>query len=749
MTIAVSKMDDYRIIQRSTTSGDAPGATTVYGKGWGEVDLSINSDATNALSYRIRDAQSPTRIIQDWNSTDQSSVIGQSILHLVIGASTDCYIVDVASSLDTSSYSSSTPFFVGNVDAAAGQSKASAFFGSYAYPTDYAAAQPSLYGVSAPFSTRVLSDTNGNPFDSTLMTWQQPGDFDIAGGGAVSTFPAVYLDLREQELGVACGLVGLAKPGASVTQWTPGQNYWYELQALLQREGNHVSTFIWNQGDTDWSTAGASAYQAEFQSFVDSLDDMLGRSFHLVSFDYMWIYGMQPDRFVTQVDLAKAAVSDAHGGSFVEGVSSGADYFGGHPTMLARILGAQDLFRQVLAIDNPSIDQGPALTGLGSLVGDTINLQVQQNLGTALVGQITTFGSTSLSIDAASNTDLVSQFSAFEHGYSDASHELTIAAVDLVSATDIRLTLATPTSGSVDVWYRADYGTPGNPNAAIRDDVMDYGIPYGHQLKTRLTAIEVTDGKVIPATNPPNSVPTNPIPSAPVSIPSLPSSPISTQNPSSTSPSTTVLPSSPVESTPTDPTAPMSTILDVTPQPPTASNAPTSGPTPQITPASTSAQTAIYRFFETVSGAHIFTQDPNEFTSTNPTFVREGGNFGSLPDTALKTDQAAAQVYRLFDTSTGGHFYTSSQAELNGLTSASSSTYRPDLIFEPSSGFIEHTAQQTGDLAVYRFFDITTGGHFFTSSQSEYAGLTNSAGPSYRADIHFEDIAFYAPAVNS
>ena len=354
-----------------------------------------------------------------------------------------------------------------------------------------------------------------------------------------------------------------------------------------------------------------------------------------------------------------------------------------------------------------------------------------------LVGQVTTYGSTSFSIDTASRVDLVSQFSAFEHGYTDASHELTITAVDLVSATDIRLTLATSATGRVDVWYRADYGTPGNPNAAIRDDVDDYGIPYGHQLQTRLTPVTVDDSG---ATSTP-ILPLNPgtLPQAPQSV---------------TGPSTTTTSVAQVSTPVALPSSlPVSTTPPVVPAIPSGVNAPTtnlqvSASSPQVSSPSSLQQVGIYRFFDAASGVHIFTSSPSEFASGNPTFVQEANDFSSLSNAALKTDAAAAEVYRLFDTSTGGHFYTSSAAELNGLTNPSSSTYRSDLVFEPSSGFVEHTSEQTGDVAVYRFFDMTSGGHFFTSSQSEYAAISNPAAATYRADLHPEGVAFYAPAVS-
>ena len=71
---------------------------------------------------------------------------------------------------------------------------------------------------------------------------------------------------------------------------------------------------------------------------------------------------------------------------------------------------------------------------------------------------------------------------------------------------------------------------------------------------------------------------------------------------------------------------------------------------------------------------------------------------------------------------------------------------KPDLVFEASSSFLEHSTQQVGDVAVYRFFDQTYGTHFYTGSQSEFAAITTKGTPSYRADLVSEGVGFYAPA---
>jgi hypothetical protein len=47
---------------------------------------------------------------------------------------------------------------------------------------------------------------------------------------------------------------------------------------------------------------------------------------------------------------------------------------------------------------------------------------------------------------------------------------------------------------------------------------------------------------------------------------------------------------------------------------------------------------------------------------------------------------------------------------------------------------------------VFRFLDGANGTHFYTASHSEFAGLTTQGTSTYRADLHFEGVSFYAPS---
>ena len=72
-----------------------------------------------------------------------------------------------------------------------------------------------------------------------------------------------------------------------------------------------------------------------------------------------------------------------------------------------------------------------------------------------------------------------------------------------------------------------------------------------------------------------------------------------------------------------------------------------------------------------------------------------------------------ATVYRFFNASTGAHFYTSSAAERDFVIA----TY-PTFKYEGPS-FYAYTSQAAGTSPVFRFFNKNTGAHFYTISAAE------------------------------
>ncbi len=155
----------------------------------------------------------------------------------------------------------------------------------------------------------------------------------------------------------------------------------------------------------------------------------------------------------------------------------------------------------------------------------------------------------------------------------------------------------------------------------------------------------------------------------------------------------------------------------------------------------------VFRFFEATNGTHFYTTDPGEAKglsdpsspSYRPDLTQEVNDFGAFG--AAPSDPNQVKVYRFFDAAHGTEFLTASKDEANGLITEGSSTYRADLKFESNSNFYEHGTQQTGDVAVYRYFDSILGTHFYTADAGERATISAT-----RPDLISEGIGFYAPS---
>ena len=105
------------------------------------------------------------------------------------------------------------------------------------------------------------------------------------------------------------------------------------------------------------------------------------------------------------------------------------------------------------------------------------------------------------------------------------------------------------------------------------------------------------------------------------------------------------------------------------------------------------------------------------------------------PTTPQGTDSTTSglnAVYRFFDASTGDHFYTTSATEKQQILQA-----LPSYHYEGVAWATPDKGPSTED--VYRFYDTATGDHFFTVSAAERDQILKTL-PSY----HYEGVAFEA-----
>jgi peptidoglycan hydrolase-like amidase len=171
----------------------------------------------------------------------------------------------------------------------------------------------------------------------------------------------------------------------------------------------------------------------------------------------------------------------------------------------------------------------------------------------------------------------------------------------------------------------------------------------------------------------------------------------------------------------------------------------------------------VYRFFNHTIGDHFYTASEGEKDAliNNPLW---GYSFeGTAFYVAKSQEEGSSATYRFFNGQTGDHFYTISETEKNSLSQVP--VFR---FFNPSTGdhfytsskleksllqnvivhgykyegiaFYAFFSQITDTSPVFRFFNPSTGDHFYTISSSEKDSLINDVNSGYK----YEGIAFYA-----
>lgn len=141
---------------------------------------------------------------------------------------------------------------------------------------------------------------------------------------------------------------------------------------------------------------------------------------------------------------------------------------------------------------------------------------------------------------------------------------------------------------------------------------------------------------------------------------------------------------------------------------------------------------AVYRFYNRETGTHFYTASVSErdgVVQSMPQFAYEGAAFAALSQ--ARSD--SVPVFRFYNTKTGTHFYTTSVSERDGIIA-----YYPQFAYEGTAFHALPVAGTDGRTAVYRFFNKTTGSHFYTASASE----RDKVIATYPAFV-YEGIAFY------
>lgn len=140
----------------------------------------------------------------------------------------------------------------------------------------------------------------------------------------------------------------------------------------------------------------------------------------------------------------------------------------------------------------------------------------------------------------------------------------------------------------------------------------------------------------------------------------------------------------------------------------------------------------VFRFFNSDTGGYLYTASETEkkfIEQNSKNFVLEQSSYASVDPAA----ENAEEIYRFFNSATGGYFYTASETEREAIANN-----LDDFILE-NVAFSAFEIESENTIPVYRFFEVNNGVHLYTANETEKAVIENNL-PNY----NFEGIAFYA-----
>ncbi|PWC85217.1 hypothetical protein TSH100_16015 [Azospirillum sp. TSH100] len=134
------------------------------------------------------------------------------------------------------------------------------------------------------------------------------------------------------------------------------------------------------------------------------------------------------------------------------------------------------------------------------------------------------------------------------------------------------------------------------------------------------------------------------------------------------------------------------------------------------------------------TGTHFFTSSEGE----RDNIYKKFSNFsyeGPAFNAATATTPDPITVYRFFNKRTGTHFFTSNEGERDNVIANSSDTYS----FEGEAyKALSSDSTNPNAKSLYRFFNKTTGSHFYTASEAERDNIIKT----FSATYNFEGVAY-------
>ncbi|CTQ75940.1 hypothetical protein [Roseibium alexandrii] len=144
--------------------------------------------------------------------------------------------------------------------------------------------------------------------------------------------------------------------------------------------------------------------------------------------------------------------------------------------------------------------------------------------------------------------------------------------------------------------------------------------------------------------------------------------------------------------------------------------------------------TGVWRFFNTETGSHFYTNSTAErdaIATTLPNFVYEGNAFD-----VASSGSGDIDVFRFYNTETGTHFYTASELERDNIINSLSNFAYEGVAYKAYSDNGDGSHE-----ALYRFYNTSNNSHFYTASDAERDYIISTLGNySYEGVAYFIDI---------
>jgi hypothetical protein len=147
---------------------------------------------------------------------------------------------------------------------------------------------------------------------------------------------------------------------------------------------------------------------------------------------------------------------------------------------------------------------------------------------------------------------------------------------------------------------------------------------------------------------------------------------------------------------------------------------------------STNSRTAVYRFYNSTTGAHFYTASADErdfVIRTYPDFSYENVAFYAYADSSSGKDP----IFRFYNATTRAHFYSGTAAERDYVIA-----HFPEFKYEAISWYAQ-SAAGNGASPMYRFYNAKTGAHFYTINAAERDFVIQT----YK-DFQYEGPMYYA-----